>query len=106
MPLPRPASPRALVADLRAFLAQRTRVQLFSFAAALIMPVAILWLFAMDSSSLRPGPRVIYVDSFPASRSDAEIKAAQIERQRAAQARAEETRRRWQALGKATGVDP
>lgn len=106
MPLPRPASPRVLVADLRAFLAQRTRIQLFSFAAALVMPVAILWLFALDSSSLQPGRRIIYVESFPASRSDEEIKAAQQERQRAAQARAEETRRRWQALGKATGVDP
>lgn len=105
MPLPRPASPRALIADIRAFAAQRTRIQLWSFAAALLMPVAILWLFAMDSNSLKPGPRVIYVDSFPASRSDEEIRAGQQERQRAAQARAEETRRRWQALGKATGVN-
>ena len=106
MPLPRPASPRALIADLRAFLAQRTRIQLYSFAAALLMPVVLIWLFVMDSNSLKPGPRVIYVESYPATRSDDEIRAAQQARQRAAEEKAAETRRRWQALGNATGVNP
>jgi hypothetical protein len=106
MPLPRPASPRALIADIRAFAAQRSRYQLIAFAAALAIPIAILWLFVLDSRGLEPGPRVIYVESYPANRSDDEIRAAQLERQRAAQARAEETRRRWKALGDATGVNP
>jgi len=106
MSLPRPASPRALIADLRAFLQQRTRIQIFSFAAALIIPIALLWLFVLDSNSLKPGPRVIYVESYPATRSDDEIRADQQARQRAAEEKAAETRRRWQALGNATGVNP
>lgn len=105
MPLPRPASPRALIADLRAFFAQRTKIQLYSFGAALLMPVVLIWLFVMDSNSLKPGPRVIYIESYPASRSDEEVRAAQQARQREAEQKAEETRRRWQALGEATGVD-
>ncbi len=106
MSLPRPASPRVLIADIRAFLAQRTRVQLFSFAGALLMPVVLIWLFVMDSASLMPGPRVVYIESYPSTRTDEEIRADQLVRQREAEQKAEETRRRWQALGNATGVNP
>ena len=106
MPLPRPASPRVLWADMRAFAAQRSRYQWVSLALALVMPVAILWLFVLDSAALAPGPRVIYVESWSADRSDDDIRAAQEVRQRQRAARDAEIRRRWKQLGDRTGVNP
>ena len=106
MPLPRPASPRVLWQDLRAFAAERSRYQWVSLALALAMPVAIFFLFVMDSSNLKAGPRITYVDSWAETRSDDEIKAAQIERERAREARAEEMRKAWKKLGDRTGVNP
>lgn len=106
MPLPRPASPRVLWADMRAFAGQRSRYQWVSMAVAIAMPVAILWLFVLDSSALKPRPRITYVESWSTARSDDEIRAAQVQRERERQARAEETRRRWKQLGDRTGVNP
>lgn len=106
MPFPRPAGPRVLWADLRAFAAQRSHYQWVSLALALFMPVALLWLFVMDSAQLKPRPRITYVESWSAARSDGEIRKAQADRERERQARVEETRRRWKQLGDRTGVNP
>jgi len=78
MPLPRPASPRALWADIRAFTAERAPHQWVALALALAMPVAIIYLFVLDGrTNILPGPQLIYVESWPADRSDAQIKAEQ-----------------------------
>lgn len=106
MLLPRPASPRALWADLRAFMAQRSRYQWVSLGLALIMPVALIWLFYLDSAQLKPGPRITYVESWSEARSDEEIRAHQVVRERERRERAEEIRRRWKQLGDRTGVNP
>ena len=106
MPLPRPASPRLLWADIRAFAAQRSRYQWVSLALALLMPAALVWMFFLDSAQLKPQPRVIYVESWPASRTDGDIAAAQQVRQRERAARDAEIRRRWKQLGDRTGVNP
>ena len=103
---PRPASPRVLWNDIRAFAAQRSRYQWVSLVLALIIPVAILWMFVLDSNSMTPGPRVTFVESYPATRTDDEIRAAQLVRQRERRARDAEIRRRWKALGDRTGVNP
>ena len=78
MPLPRPASPRALWADLRAFTSERRPHQWVAMALAVAMPVAIVVTFYFDGkTNISPGPQLIYVESWPASRTDAEIKAQQ-----------------------------
>jgi len=78
MPLPRPVSPRALWADLRAFTAERRPHQWIAAGLAIVMPVAIIILFVIDGrTNILPGPQLIYVESWPANRSDAEIKAQQ-----------------------------
>ena len=78
MPLPRPASPRALWADLRAFTSERRPHQWVAAALAIVMPVAIIIVFVIDGhTNIMPGPQLIYVESWPANRSDAEIKAQQ-----------------------------
>ena len=106
MPLPRPASPRVLWNDLCAFAAQRQRHEWAAGFVALLMPIAILTVFVLDSNSMQPGPRVIYVENYPATRTDDEIRAAQLVRQRQAAEREAETRRRWKQLGDRTGVNP
>jgi hypothetical protein len=78
MPLPRPASPRALWADLRAFTSERRPHQWVAAALAVAIPIGILVLFVLDGrTNILPGPQLIYVESWPASRTDAEIKAQQ-----------------------------
>ena len=78
MPLPRPASPRALWADLRAFTSERRPHQWVAMALAVAMPIAIVVTFYLDGqTNISPGPQLIYVESWPASRTDAEIKAQQ-----------------------------
>jgi len=106
MPFPRPASPRVLWADLRAFTAARGRYQWVSMGLAILMPVAILFLFVLDSGALKPSPRITYIDSWSAARDDDEIRSAQMERARAKAVRDEEIRQRWKQLGDRTGVNP
>jgi hypothetical protein len=78
MPLPRPASPRALWADLRAFASERRPHQWVAAALAVAMPIAIVILFILDGrTNIMPGPQLIYVESWPADRTDEQIKAEQ-----------------------------
>lgn len=78
MPLPRPASPRALWADIRAFTSERRPHHWVALAIAIAMPVAIVLLFDLDGrTNIMPGPQLIYVESWPANRTDDEIKAEQ-----------------------------
>lgn len=78
MPLPRPSGPRALWRDLRAFWRQRPRHQWVAGTLALVIPAAILVAFYFDGrTNIMPGEQVIFVDSWPQSRTDEEIKAKQ-----------------------------
>ncbi|HEX6377134.1 MAG TPA: hypothetical protein VFZ91_15590 [Allosphingosinicella sp.] len=78
MPLPRPASPRALWADIRAFTGERRPHHWIALALAIFMPVAIVILFILDGrTNIMPGPQLIYVESWPANRTDERIKAEQ-----------------------------
>lgn len=73
--LPRPASPRAVLADLRATWAGDRRHKLLF--GALAMGITSLWvtLFIIESwwGVMPEGQQITYVQSFAADRSDAEI---------------------------------
>jgi hypothetical protein len=78
IPLLRPASPRALWQDIRAFWSTRTRHQWIAAILALVIPAVIVIGFIADSRyGIMPGEQVIYVKSWPANRSEAEIRAQQ-----------------------------
>ncbi len=78
MPLPRPASPRALWQDLRGFWRTRPRHQWVAAILALLIPAAIVAAFIVDTRfGIVPREQIIYVESWPASRSLAEIRARQ-----------------------------
>ncbi len=107
MPLPRPASPRALIADIRAFAAQRPKHQWIALFLALAMPLGILVVFTIDArTNINPGEQVIFAESWTANRTDDETEAAQVERQRERERAEAERRRQWQALGDRLGIDP
>ncbi|MDT9599517.1 hypothetical protein [Sphingosinicella rhizophila] len=99
MPLPRPSSPRALWADLRAFAAERSRHQWIAALLAITIPVGIVTVFQIDArTNIQPRAQIYYVDSWSATRTDAEIiaeqKADQIRREKAMK----ERQRQWQKV--------
>jgi len=99
MPLPRPSGPRVLWRDLRAFWSHRPRHQWIAGTLALVIPAAILVAFYFDGkTNIAPGEQVIFVDSWPQSRTDAEIKAKQKADLARREAAEEERRRQFQRL--------
>jgi hypothetical protein len=105
MALPRPAGPRALLADLRAFTRERPRHQWVGLLAAVMMPVIIIYGFYRDGqTNIAPGEQVIYADSWTGTRTDAEIKAAQKERQEQLEAGRAERQRQFKELERRLGM--
>ena len=98
---PRPAAPKALWADIRAFTAERSRYQWAGMAVALIMPTLLIATFFHDSAhGVAPGPQVIYAQSWPANRTDAQIKADQKRDQAQREAAMKERQRQFRKLDK------
>lgn len=104
MPLPRPASPKALIADIRAFMAERSRHQLIAAGFAVLIPVLIIVMFLADANSLKPGEDLVYVQSWSANRTDAEIIAQQKIDQKKKEAAQAERRRQFQQLENTLGM--
>ena len=99
MPLPRPASPRVLWNDLRAFWKQRPRHQWLAAVLAVLIPVGIVVSFYVDGqTNLTPRRTIYYIESWPADRTDEQIKAKQKADLEARRAREEQRRREFQRL--------
>ena len=99
MPLPRPARPDVLWKDMRAFLRQRPRHKWFAATFAVLIPLAILVVFWLDAGTgAGPPEQVIFVDSWPSNRTDAEIRAKQQEDLKARREAEEARRREFQRL--------
>ncbi len=106
MPLPRPASPRALIADLRAFARERSPVKWIAALIALAMPVIIILGFIKDGkTNIAPGEQIIFVDSWTANRTDDQIKADQVKRQAQQEAQQAERQRQFKELERRFGMD-
>lgn len=71
-------SPIRAIRDLRFFLSQRKQHELWFMLLAMAVTLGILWVFAKDSYVATPYERnIIYAESWPITRSEAEIKAQQ-----------------------------
>ena len=69
------------------------------------MPIIIVIGFITDAkTNIMPGEQIVYVESWSANRTDEEIKAAQIERQKAVDAAALERQRQFKQLEKRFGM--
>ena len=103
---PRPSSPRAALADLRAFLRRRGREQAIGAALAVLITTIIVIVFFVDSSiNTAPPPQVIYVDSWSENRTDAEIIADQKKDQAAREAALKARQQEFQKLEKQLGIE-
>ena len=99
MPLPRPASPRFLWNDLRAFWRERPRHQYVAAFLAVLIPIGIVTVFFFDTrTNIVPRQTLQFIDSWPASRTDAEIQAKQKADAAALEARRRERQRQFQRL--------
>ncbi|MGE5723089.1 MAG: hypothetical protein ACM3YM_11580 [Sphingomonadales bacterium] len=105
MALPRPASPKALLADLRAFVGDRSRHQWIAAVLAMLIPAFIIFAFIMEARATIPGEQIVYVHSWKASRTDAEIKADQKKAQAEKEALAKERQRQFKVLARQLGIE-
>lgn len=106
MPLPRPASLRSLIRDLKSFAAQRHPHQWFAAFMAMAIPVSVLVLFYADGrTNIQPRPQIIYVESWSAARTVEETKAANAVREREREAQARERQRQYRELGRRFGMN-
>ena len=106
MPLPRPASPRVLLQDIRSFARERSAVQWIAACVAILMPVIIIIGFITDGkTNTVPGEQLIYVDSWGANRTDAEIAAEQVKREAEREAAAAARQESFKKLEKRFGMD-
>lgn len=103
MIFPRPSTPAAAWRDLKAFLAGQHRHKLLIALAAIAIPILIVTGFYVDSN-IKPEPRIVYVQSWPADRSDEEIKAQQKIDEAKRQEQAAERQRQYQKLAKQLGI--
>ena len=102
---PKPSSPRAAFADLRAFMRQRSRDQVIAFAMAVLVTMIIVIEFLVDSKiNTAPPPRVVEVQLYSSDRTDAEIIAQQKVDQAKRDAAAKEKQRQFQKLEKELGM--
>jgi len=105
MALPRPASPKALFADIRALIAQRSRHQWLAAGLAVLIPVFFIFAFVNETAKQVPGEQVVYAKSWNANRTDEEIKADQKKAQAEKDAAAKERQRQFQKLADQLGIE-
>jgi hypothetical protein len=107
MALPRPASPRTFWADLKAFLAGQDKTKIAIGLAAIMMPVIIVTGFILDTRTgiMSNRLKIVYVQSWSADRSDAEIRKQQIIDQKKRDAERLEKQRAYQRLAKNLGIE-
>lgn len=103
---PKPVGPRAALADLLAFLRQRSREQVIAALLAVLVTTIIVIEFLVDSNiNTAPPPQVVYADSWSLNRTDAEIVAQQRIDQARKDAAAREKQRQFQKLEKQFGIE-
>ena len=72
------SGPRAALKDLAAFLRQRSREQALAAVLSVLVTIIIVIVFLVDSKvNTAPPPTIIYVESYKADRTDAQIIADQ-----------------------------
>ena len=84
---------------MSAFWRQRPRHQWVAAVLALMIPVGIMSAFYIDSgTNLRPRRQITVVESWPANRTEEQIRADQRRRQAEDDARARERREQFRRL--------
>ena len=102
---PKPVGPREAFSDLRAFMRQRSREQVIGALLAVLMTTIIVIEFLVDSKiNTAPPPQIVYVESWPENRTDAEIVADQKKDQAELEAANAERQRQFKKLENQLGM--
>ena len=103
---PRPSSPIAALRDFKNYvIGQPSREQVIGAALAFLVTVIIIIEFIVDAQiGTKPPPRVVYAESWPVNRSDAEIIADQKVDQARREAAIKERQRQFQKLENQLGI--
>ena len=89
-----------------AFLRQRSREQVIGAILAVLVTIIIIIIFLVDSKiNTAPPPQIIYVEQWPANRTDEQIKADQKKDQAAREVALKERQRQFQKLEKQLGIE-
>jgi hypothetical protein len=98
---------RAAGADLLAFLRAPQENRFLIFLISCIPPAVILVMIQLDSfnKSVPPPPTVTYIESWPATRTIEESKAANAEYQKKKDAMLLREKEAYKAFGRAVGMD-
>jgi uncharacterized protein YdaU (DUF1376 family) len=91
---PRPVGPRAAIADLLAFMRQRSREQVIAASLSVLVTAIIVFEFF-----------IVYAESWSANRTDAEIIADQKKHQQEREAALKERQRQFKKLEKQLGME-
>lgn len=93
--------------DIWAYLREKRDYNWLFWIVACIPPAAILVTFELDSAkrSIPPPPTPMYFESWPATRSVEETRAAQAKLQARKDEFERKKRESYKALGRATGID-
>lgn len=102
---PRPSSPRAAWSDFKAFLRQQERHKILFALLSIMMPALIVLGFYVDSKTDRRPATIIYINSWPASRTDAEIEKQNIADQKILDAQRAAKRAEYQRLADKLGIE-
>ena len=103
---PHPVGPRAAFRDLRAFMRQRSREQVIGAMLAVLSTMIIIIVFLVDPKvNTQPGEQIVYAQSWPVNRTDAQIAADQKKDQAAMLAAKKEKQRQFQKLAKQFGIE-
>ena len=105
MAYPRPSGPSTLWRDLKA-LAPRERHQQVFMALSLFITMMIFGIFALDFRQAHVVPaQIIYVESWPKNRTDAEIKRQQKIDAAALHAAQKARQEQFKKLARALGIE-
>lgn len=102
---PRPSSPRAAWADLKALLHQQERHKFYIALVSIMMPALIVLGLYLDSRTDPPKPTITYITSFPPDRTDAQIEKQNIADQKILDAKREAKRLEYQRLADKLGIE-
>ena len=103
---PKPAGPKAVFADLRAFFARPSREQTIAGALAFLVTSIIVIVFFVDPTiNTAPPAEVIYVEIYGPERTDAQIVADQQQRKAARDAAILARQKEFQKLEKQLGIE-
>ena len=102
---PRPSGPRAVWSDLKAFLKQQGRPKYGIMALSVFVTAMIVLGFYHDAKMDQPKSQIIYAQSWPTTRTDAEIIKQNIADQKKLDAQRLETQRSYQRLADKLGID-